>query len=273
MWLGFSAAFIGIVYALIKFMTVFRLRRLRNDLLQVQHDVKKGHQRLETLTEKLNLEQSKKRTLQNETTDLRKAKQRLHARLQALLPQSQQPQLDKCLSLYAEPTSGELKLLQDLKLVAEITKALGPLSLLMLHLPEEDEIQSAALILLIQRLTAAEIHFHGPEDEQVICFFTQPSAAFEFLCQFLQEAPDGYAQTIRGSLQSGLEITAEKNEINRLLARNLKQTRELLEAAPVGSLLMNEEAYHSLENSDGVEPFDADNQLYAFTLSQKKGES
>ena len=273
MCLGFSAAFISILYALVKFLTVLRLRRLRSDLLQAQREVQKGQQRLETLTEKLNLEQSKKRTLQNETTELRKTKQRLHARLQALLPDPLQPQLEKCLSLYAEPTSGELKLLQDLELVAEITRALGPLSLLMVHLPEEDGAQPATLTRLIQLLTAAEVRFHGPEDEQVTCFFTQPSAAFELFCQFLQETPDGYAQSVRGGLQSGLEIADEENEINRLLARNLKRTRRLLEEAPAGSLLMNEEAYHSLEDRDGIEPFDANNQLYAFTLSRKEGES
>ena len=273
MWLGFSAAFIGILYALIKFLTIFRLRRLREDLLQVQHEVQKGHLHLEALNEKLNLEQSKKRTLQRETTDLNKTKQRLHARLQALLPNNLQPRLEKCLSLYAEPTSGELKLLQDLDLVKEITRALGPLSLLMLHLPEEDEDQTAALIHLTQLLTIAEVHFHGPQDETIICFFTRPSTAFDFLRRFLQETPDEFVQALRGGLHSGLEITDEKGEINRLLARNLKQTRQLLEDASPGSLLMNEEAYQGLESCDGIQQFDAKHQLYSFTWSTEEGES
>lgn len=41
MWLGFSAAFIGMFYALVKFLTVYQLRRLNNDFISAQHELQK----------------------------------------------------------------------------------------------------------------------------------------------------------------------------------------------------------------------------------------
>ena len=61
MWLGFTAAFIGIAYALLKFLTMFHLRRLKEDIIAAQHEVQKSRQRLERLHEKLSIMQSKKR--------------------------------------------------------------------------------------------------------------------------------------------------------------------------------------------------------------------
>ena len=71
MWLGFSAAFIGILYALLKFLTVHRVKHLKEELIQVHHEVQKTNQRLEFLREKLGIAQSKKRTLDRETAHLR----------------------------------------------------------------------------------------------------------------------------------------------------------------------------------------------------------
>ena len=37
MWLGFTATFIGMAYALLKFLTVFRLRQLRERIFVTKH--------------------------------------------------------------------------------------------------------------------------------------------------------------------------------------------------------------------------------------------
>ena len=86
MWLGFAAAFIGILYALLKFLTMFHLRRLKEDIIVAQHEVQKNHQRLERLHEKLAVAQSKKRTLQRDNVDIHRVAQQLYVQLRTILP-------------------------------------------------------------------------------------------------------------------------------------------------------------------------------------------
>jgi len=273
-WLGFSAAFIGIFYAVVKFLTMFRLRHLGENLHKVQHEVQKAQQRLESLTEKLKLEQSKKRTLERETAELRKTTQQLYARLQAVLPAALHPQLERCRTLYVEPVGDEFKLLHELDLVDEISKALGPFSLLVLQFPGDEEIDSTIAIgQLTQELVDGGVHYRGPEEGVFICFFAQPATAVDFLRQFVQEAPAEQVAAVRGGLHSGVEITEEKGEITHLLVHSLQRARQLLERAPAGTLVISAEAYQSLEVKDGIRSFDEEAQLYALSwLQEREGE-
>lgn len=266
MWLGFAAAFIGIFYALGKFLTALQIRRLREDLLQGQHEVQKRQQRLEGLAERLGLQQSKKRALQREVEELRHLTEKLYTRLQAVLPPTLLPQLEECRTLHAEPSSEELKLLRELALVDEINRALTPLSLLLVHLSEEQEVESVlAIAHLTQLLSDAGVHFQGPRQGVFISFFPHPAAAVNLMRRFLQEEPNQRAATLRAGLQAGIEITGEADEVHCLLARHLLRARKLLEQAPAGTLLMNAEAYRTLEDRQGIELFDATAQVYALT--------
>ena len=116
MWLGFSAAFIGMFYALVKFLTVYQLRRLNNDFISAQHELQKTQQRLGKLDEKLKIEHSKKRTIEREIKDLQKRNDQLYARLSANLPKGVLSQLERCRALVAENTVREYKMLHDLQL-------------------------------------------------------------------------------------------------------------------------------------------------------------
>ena len=273
MWLGFSAAFIGILYALLKFLTIHRVRRLKEELIQVHHEVQKTNQRLEFLREKLGIAQSKKRTLDRETAHLREVVEKLHARLQSVLPQAMLPQLERCQTLHTAPSSNELQLLQELDLSEAVSRALGPLSLLILQLPARgDADQNPDAARLIQQLNGAKVHFHATRDGLFSCVFPNPQVALDLLTAFFVELPPERTAEARGSLHAGLELTDEKDAIKRLFARNLQRTKQLLERAPAGALLMNEEAYEDLEKRDAVQLFDDDDRTYVFCWTPNDGE-
>jgi hypothetical protein len=273
-WLGFSAAFIGVLYALLKFLTVHRVRHLKEERIQVRHEVQKTDQRLEFLREKLGIAQSKKRTLDRETAHLREIVDKLHARLQSVLPQAMLPQLERCRTLHTAPSSSELQLLQELDLSEAVSRALDPLSLLILQLPTRGNAdQNPDAARLTQQLSGAKIHFHATQDGLFSCVFSSPQTALDLLATFLAELPPERAAEARGSLHAGLELTDEKDAIKRLFARNLQRTKQLLERAPAGALLMNEEAFEDLEKRDVVQLFDDDDRTYAFYWSQSDGEN
>ena len=274
MWLGFTAAFIGIAYALLKFLTMFHLRRLKEDIVVAQHEVQKNHQRLERLHEKLGIMQSKKRTLQRDNVEIHRVAQQLYVRLRTILPKAMHPQLENCRLQHTQPASHELKLLFQLDLVDQVARALESFSLLLLHLPDADETeQTVAVVRLTERLSADELHFHGPENGSIACFFPQSAAALHHLQQFVQDLPAAGAAAVRGALHSGMEVTAEQSELKRLLARSLQQARQLLERAPAGALLLNEEAFQDLDSPEAARLFDPDERLYVISLeSNTSGE-
>jgi len=52
MWLSFSAAFIGVFYALVKFLVVYHFRRLNNDTISAQHTLQKKQLHLDAFGQK-----------------------------------------------------------------------------------------------------------------------------------------------------------------------------------------------------------------------------
>ena len=274
MLLGFTAAFIGMAYALLKFLTIIHLRRMKEDIVVAQHEVKKNHHHLERLHEKLAITQSKKRTLQRDNVEIHRVAQQLYVRLKTILPKAMHPQLEDCRLQHVPPRNRELKLLFQLDLVDQVARALEPFSLLLLHLPDADNTeQTLAVARLTQRLSAEELHFHGPEDGFISCFFARPAAALHHFRQFIQDLPPASAATVRGALHTGMEVTAEQSELKRLLARSLQQARQLLEQAPAGALLLNEEAFLDLEDPEAAQLFDPDERLYCiFWEPESSGE-
>ncbi|MEE3259779.1 MAG: hypothetical protein VX293_11270 [Candidatus Latescibacterota bacterium] len=243
MWLGFSAAFIGMFYALVKFLTFYQLRQLNNTLISSQHESQKTQQRLEQLNEKLKIEHSKKRTIEHEIKDLAKRNDQLHARLQADLPKGILPQLKRCRALVAENTVREYKMLHDLQLIDRVSEALEPRSLLLVRFPP-DEAGAEVVAPLVEALKIAEMSYHGPTESELVSYAANPHAALD-LWQAYRPQIQGEALPC-AVLYAGVQLTEEKSEINRLFARNLQQAAKLLDQAPAGDLLLNEAAYDEL---------------------------
>ena len=253
MWLGFSAAFIGMFYALVKFLTVYQLRRLNNDFISAQHELQKTQQRLGKLDEKLKIEHSKKRTIEREIKDLQKRNDQLYARLSANLPKGVLSQLERCRALVAENTVREYKMLHDLQLIDRISEVLEPMSLLIVRFaPSEAGAETVAP--LIDALETASMDYHGPTEGELVSYAANPHAALDLW--------QAYRPQIQGEdlpcavLYAGVQLTEEKSEINRLFARNLQQAAKLLDQAPAGGLLLNEAAFDELaaEKRQAIKP-------------------
>ena len=247
MWLGFSAAFIGMFYALIKFLVVYQIRRLNNNTISAQHELQKTQQRLDALDEKLKIEQSKKRTIEREIKALSKRNGQLYARLQANLPKGVLPQLERCQALRAENTVREYKMLHDLQLMDRVSEVLEPLSLLLVRFPDGEEDETAvAVAALIDALESNNMGHYGPEEGQLVSYAATPQAACQLWQSYRQKISDATAPC--AVLYAGIQLTEEKSEVNRLFARNLQQAAKLLVEAPAGGLLLNEAAFDELSD-------------------------
>ena len=175
MWLGFSAAFIGMFYALVKFLTVYQLRQLNNRFVTVQYALQKTQQRAAKLDEKLHIEQSKKRTIEREITGLNKGNDQLYARLQATLPNGVLSQLDRCRALRAENTIREYKMLHALQLMDRVSQVLEPMSLLLVRFPQSEEgDQAVAVAGFIEVLEEGGMGYHGPEGGELVSYTERP---------------------------------------------------------------------------------------------------
>lgn len=249
MWLGFTAAFIGIFYALLKFVTVFRLRQLRERIFVIRHEIERSQQRIDKHEEKLHIEQSKLRTTQREVEAMKKTNRRLHARLQTVLPEAMLTQLERCMTLRAD--EGEVqdyKLLDELDLLGHVGHALDPLSLLVLHFPAVEESDLAiALGQCTRLLEESKSAHHGPVDGEMVCYFTRPIDALKMWSQLHNSVPEKTPGLPRAVLYAGVELSAERNELRRLFARNLQRARNAFSTTPEAGLVLNEEAYTTLE--------------------------
>jgi hypothetical protein len=248
MWLGFTAAFIGMAYALLKFLTVFRLRQLRERIFVTKHETDRNQQRIAKLEEKLQIAQSKRRTAQREVEKLQKANSRLHARLQAVLPQAMLKQLERCMALRAEEGQvQDYKLLDELDLLGHVGQALEPLSLLVLHFPDLEESELAvALGQCTRLLEESNTAHHGPVEGEMVCYFTRPSDALTLWLKLYGDLPAEATGLPRAVLYAGVELSAERSELRRIFARNLQKARNALTHTPAMGLTINEDAYESL---------------------------
>ncbi len=248
MWLGFTAAFIGMIYALLKFLTVFRLRQLRERIFVTRHEIERNQQRIDKLEEKLQIEQSKRRTTQRDVEKMQKTNSRLHARLQAVMPQAMLTQLERCMALRTE--EGEVrdyKLLDELDLLEHVGHALEPLSLLVLRFPDLEESELAvALGQCTRLLEASNTAHHGPVEGEMVCYFTRPIDALKIWSQLHGDLPAETLGLPRAVLYAGVELSAERNELRRLFARNLQKARNALAQTPEMGLILNQEAYETL---------------------------
>jgi hypothetical protein len=189
-----------------------------------------------------------------------------------MLPQAMLPELEHCRTLHAEPAMREFRLLQDLALVEEVNRALGPLSLLLLLPAEGDEEGKAVLIgRLTQLLTDQGVPHKGPDEGVYTCFFPRPDEALALLRRLTREASPHQAARLRAALHAGLAIPDETGEIHQILARNLLQARRLLDRALPGTVLMNAEAFQPLTERLGIEPFEPDPRFYSLSWVEPVG--
>jgi hypothetical protein len=268
MWIGFSAVFIGMAYAIIKFLSVFHVRRLRDELGALRHAAERQHQKLEVLQARLASQQSEQRTRKRKADELHSTTRQLHARLQAVLPQALQPQLARCCQLNPTPHSDELRLLVDLELVDQVAEALEPLTILLVALPEADDAQQTlAVARFVDRLITMDIHFHGPDSGSIACVLPDPEQALQLLRGLVQDLPGESSARLRAALQTGMQVTAEQSELKRMLAHSLQHSRQLLQRAPHGSALLNEAARQQLTDAD-IKPFDPAAQLHIVSWAE-----
>ncbi len=274
MWLGFSAAFIGMLYALVKFFTAYRLRQQRERILVTRHEVEHAQQRIDLLEEKLHIEQSKQRTLQREVEALEKKANQLYARLHAVLPQAMLPQLERCQALLVEEDEvQDYKLFEELNLLERVGEALDLLSLLVVHFPDIEEEQLAiALGQLKRQLEEQQVSHHGPIDGEMVCYFARPLDALTLWRQMHAALPEHSPSLPRAILYAGVELSPERSELRRLFARSLQKARNALDEAPSAALLLNGEAYDALTKQErqGIEECDAVARLYLLNASQAR---
>jgi hypothetical protein len=269
--LGIFAAISGIIYALAKFLTTLRVRRLREALNKAQHDQQRAQQLVDVLDDKKKVERNKKSTLRKDASKARVSTEELYSRLQAELPPTYHPRLAECLTQNPQADPSLLRVLHELKLTDKITAALDSLSLLIVEfLSTDPSVRSISLGQFAQLLEQAKIRFHAPDQATLVCLFDRPLDALELMRQFGRDLPADLLPPVRAGLYTGVHITEDSGEIARFLAQHLQLAQKLSSRAPVFTLLLNENAYQSLENQDDIQLFDRTALLYKFSLKQQK---
>ncbi len=267
MWLGIATAVTGVLFALARFVTVYWLRQLREAVLVAQHETAHNDQRLALLAERQGLQVARQRALVRRTDEMRSITERQYLRLAAMLPRSLVADLERCRTLHAEPAVRDLRLLQDLGLLARVNQALDPMSLLLLRAPADDETAQSWLTGQLAGLANRQaLSYRQAEDGVVVCSLPNPDSALAVLRSLSQGETGAGAARVAAAVHAGMLIPDEAGEVHRLLARSLLHARRLLEQAAPGTALVNRAAYRALSRRDGLEPYEPDPRLYRFTL-------
>ena len=271
MLLGILAAVSGIAYAVTKFLTTHRIRRLREALARAQHDLQKTQQRFEALEGTRQVERSKKNSLRQDTIKLRVFTEEHYDRLCHELPKEFQPELEKCHSISPEFDPEILRSLHELKLADRITEALDALSLMVIEFLNLDQAaRSISLGEVVQLVEKAGIRFHAPDEITLVCVFDRPVDALSLVREFVHNAPADRSASIRAGLYTGIHINDEAGEINQFFSQHLQLVRQLSSRAPAGTLLMNENAYHGLEDQKDINLSDQGTLLYEFSWQKQE---
>ena len=273
MILGLSAATIGIVYALFKFAVNHYLHRLQEDISQVEYDQRRNKKRLTVLEDKLKVNHSRKQGAERETRRLRGEVKKLYTHLCTTLPVALHSELERCYARAPEPNRAELKLLHDLKMTDQLSEALAPLSMLILEIRAEKEIEKNRFKdQLTTFLQERDLRFHSPQSKLVVTLFDHPGTAVEFVRQFIAHiAADGLVPLAAG-LYTGVHVTDEKSTISHLLAGTLNHAADLMDRAPDFALVMNEKAYQTLEDHRDIEDFESAPPTFFLPLIEPESE-
>lgn len=103
----------------------------------------------------------------------------------------------------------------------------------------------------MKRLTVLEIRFTGPDKRQ-----GAPEGSPQVLTTAFDE-PTG-VNVLRAVLVAGITVSeSDREHVNRLFARTLHSTHQLIEEAEPRTLVFNERAHGLLGDRPGIEPSDS----------------
>jgi hypothetical protein len=264
MYLGIAAALSGIVYAFVKFLTMTSFRRLRSRVATCQTEVQRSEQRVQILEERLQFEGTKKRGLQRETREARKAAGEIFTELKSSLPNTFGPGLEECCNLARVTEFEDRRMLHDLKVTDKIAGALQSHSLLLFEFLGEEESDRAMLTgILTELIERQEVNYSNPERAMLLCSFDAPQPALELVREYVQQVPESGRSSIRSSLSAGVDMEDERTDVSQLFARVLQSNRNLVDRTAAGTLIMNGSAYDHLEGDNkDVVLFEKDELLY-----------
>ena len=119
---------------------------------------------------------------------------------------------------------------------------------------------------LVKPLTVLEIRFTGPDKRQgapegspqvLTTAFDEPTGGLEAMNDLASEHPQD-VNVLRAVLVAGITVSEfDREHVNRLFARTLHSTRQLIEEAEPRTLVFNERAHGLLGDRPGIEPSDS----------------
>ncbi|MDA0336846.1 MAG: hypothetical protein O2782_16910 [bacterium] len=279
MWLGILALLVAFSYAIVKFLTALHMRRMTDVHLRLLNDVKRDRQRLQTIETKLQVLRSQRGAVEQKLANARRFKEDLFGRLRLELPSTQMADLRQCVNRHPIPEPEGVRTAHDLHLADKVTAALTSLSILVVEIGLDGEAEGAHTVLageLVNRLNALGANFTGPaprrdapegSPEVLTTAFDEPATALELVTTLGGAAHPQQIRTLRAVLVAGITITEfDQEHVNRLFARTLHSTRQLLEDAEPGCVVVNERAHELLGDRPGLLPVEGPEKLWVAAL-------
>ena len=280
MWLGFLAILVAFGYALIKFLASLHMRRLRDVHARLLHEVKRERQRLQAVEGKLQVQRSQRGAVQQKLANARRFKDDLFGRLRLALPSTLTGELRECVNRHPIPEPEGVRTAHSLRLADKVTAALTSLSILVVEFSAGDAADGSETVLageLVQQLTSLGALFTGPEPRQgapegspavLTTAFDEPAGALDLMTA-LGASHGEQVHAARVVLVAGITVTEfDQEHVNRLFARTLHSTRQLLEDADPGTLVLNERAHELLGDRAGISPRDGAEGQWVVSLAE-----
>ena len=173
-----------------------------------------------------------------------------------------------CLNRHPIPEPEGVRTAQELHLADKMTEALASLSILVVEFSADEELDAARTVLageLVKRQTDLDVRFTGPEKRHgaperspqiLTTAFDEPIGGLEIMTDLASEYPEDVS--VRAVLVAGIAVSEfDKEHVNRLFARTLHNTRQIIEEAEPRTLVFNERAHGLLGDRPGIEPSDS----------------
>jgi hypothetical protein len=252
------------------------MRRLRDQQMRLLAEVKRERQRLQAVEGNLQVLGSQHGAVRQKLDIARRFKADLFARLRLELPATLMIELRECVDRHPIPEPDGVRTAHELHLADKVTEALTNLSILVVEF-SGDEADDAHTVLageLVKKLTDLDQRFTGPEVRQdasegdprvLTTAFDEPAGALGVMTA-LGAAHPQQIHALRAVLVAGTTITEfDQEHVDRLFARTLHGTRQLLEEASSGTLVLNQRARDLLGESPGVRPHEGADGLWVVT--------
>ena len=272
MWLGLSAMLTALSFALVKFLTALHMRRMEDDRVRLQYELKRGRQLVDSLQGKWQISQANLGSAQSKVETARRFRDDLRRRLTMELPTEMQTQLDQCLSRHPVPEPRGMKIFHQLHISDRIAAALGAVSIIVLDLPDDGGPAQATLIgELVQVMENGGVSYTRTERrdeddaERIVCGFDSPDAAMHMVRELARVSSAERLVHLRGILMSAVSVSDDEGDnLTLSFARSLDLAQHLLTSATMGTLLLNEPAFAALSDRTGIEEFSPAEKLYAY---------